>query len=175
MLNIKKIVKHDFSNFLKYRFFYMVIIFSSVFALALGFFPNIQYLTFVFISLFIIPIITHSIIFFVEREEKVYIPETTSKIKVYELAIGKLLAALILQLIPLVFYLFIMIFVVQFNFNLWLFALVYIFSVIVHIIIGFSLAILASTHIKMVSIYVAYILIFSFVKIATVSLDIISI
>ena len=71
---ITKIIKNDFINFAKYRILYMTIIVSGLFALAMGFFPNIDPLLFVYVSIFILPVITHSIVLFIEREENSVLP-----------------------------------------------------------------------------------------------------
>jgi hypothetical protein len=165
MMNFIKIVKNDFINFTKYRIIHMTIIVSLVFALAMGFFPTIEPLLFVYISIFVLPVITHSITLFIENEENTVLPYSLEKNKICEIIPAKITSSLLMQFIPFVFYLFVMIFVLNVNnvFLLLLFILTYILGLIIHIIIGFSITILAKSHKAMVLMYAGYIILFSFI------------
>jgi len=165
MMNFIKIIKNDFINFTKYRIIHMTIIVSLVFALAMGFFPAIEPLLFVYISIFVLPVITHSITLFIENEESTILPYSIQKYKLCEIIPAKITSSLLMQLIPLVFYLFVMIFVLNVNTIslLLLFILTYIVGLILHIIIGFSITILSKSHKSMVLMYVGYIVLFSFI------------
>lgn len=162
MKNILKIIIHDFKNFAKYRIVHMTLIVSVVFALAMGFFPEVEPLLYVYLTLFVIPVIMHSITLFIEKEEGNLIPEHVNTPKTGEIIFGKVLSSFLLQLIPLILYLIVMIFVLNVNFNLFLFSFAYLVGVSIHILIGFSITILSKSHLNMMLLYVGYIAIFSF-------------
>jgi len=161
MKNIFKIFKNDFKNYTKYRILHMIVIVSILFSLAMGILPQIEPLLFVYLSIFIIPVITHSITTFVEREENEH-----NALKSYclrDVIAGKLIAALALQLISLILYLIVMYFVLNMHFNLVLFLSAYILGLLVHIVIGTSITIITKTDIKMSVFYCIYIVIFSLI------------
>jgi hypothetical protein len=162
MKNILKIITHDFKNYAKYRIIHMTLIVSVIFALAMGFFPDIEPLLYVYLTIFVIPVIMHSITLFIEKEEDNLIPENFKTSKTGEIISGKVLSSLLLQLIPLFLYLIVMIFVLNVNFNLLLFSLAYLIGVLIHILIGFSITIISKNHLHMMLLYVGYIAIFSF-------------
>jgi len=141
MKNIIKIFKNDFKNYAEYRILHMIVIVSILFGLAMGFFSQIEPLLFIYLSLFIIPVITHSIITFVDKE--VNNEEISKTYNTTEIIIGKLFAALVLQLISLVVYLFIIYFVLNMHLSLILFLLAYILGLLVHIVIGISITIIS--------------------------------
>ncbi|MGD9761688.1 MAG: hypothetical protein AB7U52_04620 [Candidatus Izemoplasmatales bacterium] len=163
MKNYLKIIRNDFINFNKYRILHMTVIVSLVFALAMGFFPTIEPLLFVYISIFVLPIIIHSITLFIENEENAVLPYSLTKNKLHEIILAKISSSLLMQLIPLVFYLIVIVFVLNVNFSILLFILTYVVGVTLHIIIGFSITILAKNYQAMVIMYVGYIILFSFV------------
>lgn len=163
MKKVMEICKNDLKNYINYRMFHMILIVSVVFALAMGFFDQMNYLLFIYISIFIFPVIMHSIMLFIEREENTYLPKSLCNSKLYEVIIAKYLSSLILNLIPFILYSVILFFVLNANFSFFLFLLVYILGLLVHIAIGYGIAILSKNHIKMLAMYVAYIVICSFV------------
>lgn len=163
MKNFKAVFKNDWVNLYKYRIFQMIIIVSIIFALAMGFFPEINPLLFIYLSLFIIPVISHSITLFIEQEEDTLFPISEEKRRIYQVLPAKLLSAISLQLIPLLFYILIFIFVLNVNFSIILFILTYILSISLHMIIAFAITIMAKSH-KLISLtYIGYIIIFSLI------------
>ena len=162
MNNILRIITHDFKNFAKYHIIHMTLIVSLIFALAMGFFPEIEPLLYVYLTVFVIPVIMNSITLFIEKEDDNLIPEHLKTSKIREIISGKVLSSLLLQLIPLILYLIVMAFVLNVNFNLLLFSLAYLVGVLIHILIGFSITILSKSHLHMMSLYIGYIAIFSF-------------
>ncbi|MDY0023915.1 MAG: hypothetical protein RBR66_03190 [Candidatus Izemoplasmatales bacterium] len=156
-----KIIKNDLINFYKYRILYMVIIVSIIFAVATGIFPTIDKLLFIYMSLFILPVITHSILLFIEKEDETLIIKEENNLTLLKLVCSKMASSLILQLIPLVLYLIVIGFVLQADISYILFILVYLLSIFIHILIGQSITILANNHVKMMLMYIGYIIIFS--------------
>jgi hypothetical protein len=163
MKNFKEVFKNDWKNLYKYRIFHMIIIVSVIFALAMGFFPEINPLLFIYLSLFIIPVISHSITLFIEQEEDTLFPVSREKRRIYQVLPAKLLSAISLQLIPLLFYILIFIFVLHVNFSIILFILTYILSLSLHMVIAYSITIIAKSHISMSLSYIGYIIIFSLI------------
>jgi len=163
MKNFKAVFKNDWVNLYKYRIFHMIIIVSIIFVLAMGFFPEINPLLFIYLSLFIIPVISHSITLFIEQEEDTLFPISEEKRRIYQVLPAILLSAISLQLIPLLFYILIFIFVLNVNFSIILFILTYILSISLHMIIAFAITIMAKSH-KLISLtYIGYIIIFSLI------------
>jgi hypothetical protein len=162
MKNIQKIFIDSFGNFIKYRILHMTIIIAILFALAMGFFSDIDPLLFIFVSVFIFPVIMHSIILFIEREEDSPLPKSLCKSKIHEVIIAKILAAITLHLIPFILYLLIMLLVLNMNFSVILFLLTYLLGLIMHVTVGLVITIISKTHVKMLLMYVGYIILFSF-------------
>jgi len=156
-----KIIRNDLINFYKYRILHMLIIVSIIFAVATGIFPTIDKLLFIYMSLFILPVITHSILLFIEKEDETLIIKEENDLNLFKLVCGKMASSLILQLIPMVLYLIVIGFVLQADISYILFILVYLLSVFIHILIGQALTILSNNHVKMMLMYIGYIVIFS--------------
>ncbi|MFA7075380.1 MAG: hypothetical protein WC152_01740, partial [Candidatus Izemoplasmatales bacterium] len=163
MKNIITIINHDFKNFLTYRIIHMIVIISAVFALAMGIFHTINPLIFVYISIFIITVITNSVTLFIEKEEQSILPIPIDTLKITQVIPAKLLSSLILQLIPMLFYLIIMKFILNSNFSTLLFIITYILGLIIHIMVGFSITLICNNHVKMALMYVGYIILFSLI------------
>ena len=163
MKKIIEICKNDLKNYMNYRMLHMILIVAVVFALAMGFFDQMNYLLFIYISIFIFPVIIHSIMLFIEREENNYLPKSLCDAKLSEVILAKYLSSLLLNLIPFILYTVILFVVINVNFSFILFLLVYILGLLVHIAIGYGIAIISKNHIKMLAMYVAYIVICSFV------------
>lgn len=155
------LLKNDFKNFIKYNILQIILVLSFLFAAIMAFFPRFDPLIIVYITVFIIPVVVFSTSVFIENEEKTLFPLALGKCSSFTIIASKLLSSLILLLIPYVFYTIVMIFIHHMNYNVFLFALVYILSAVMHITIGIVLAMTSkSTSIMSIS-YVAYIVIFS--------------
>ncbi|MDT8336266.1 MAG: hypothetical protein RQ856_00410, partial [Candidatus Izemoplasmatales bacterium] len=141
---------------------HMTVIISVLFALAMGFFSDIDSLLFVFVSVFIFPVIIHSIILFIEREEDSPLPVSLCESKIHEVIIAKILAAITLHLVPFILYILVMLFVLDMNFSIMLFLLTYLLGLIIHVTVGLVITIISKTHVKMLLMYVGYIILFSF-------------
>jgi hypothetical protein len=165
MNQILQIIKNDFKNFKKYYILQIVLTLSFLFAAISAFFPQIDPSLFVYITVFIIPVITFSISIFIEHEEKTLLPLALCDCPSIALILGKVLSSLILLLFPFLLYTLVMVFVLNMTYNILLFLLVYILSAIMHIIVGITLAIISkSTQIMSMS-YIGYIVIFSIMPI----------
>ena len=156
-----QILKNDFCNFIKYKILQIILGLSFLFAAVMAFFPRFDPLIFVYITVFIIPVIIFSTSIYIENEERTLFPLALGKYSSFTIIASKLFSSLILLLIPYVFYTIVMYFILHMNYNFILFGLVYILSAVMHITIGIVLAITSkSTSIMSIS-YVAYIVIFS--------------
>jgi ABC-type Na+ efflux pump permease subunit len=156
-----QIVKNDFKNYLRYSVLQTVLIISVLFSVTMAFFPQINPLILVYITVFIIPVIILSISIYIENEEKTLFPLAMCECSSLEIILAKLVSSLLMLLIPMVLYIIIMFTVLHMNFSIILFILIYLLSAITHIIIGIVLAIISkSSHIMSIS-YIGYIVIFS--------------
>lgn len=156
-----RILKNDFNNFIKYKILQIILVLSFLFASIMAFFPRIDPLIFVYITVFIIPVVTFSISIFIENEERTLFPLALGKSSSFTIIITKLLSSLILLMIPFILYTIVMIFILNMSYNILLFVSVYLLSAIMHITIGIVLAISSKTTSIMSISYVAYIVIFS--------------
>jgi len=161
MKNVTRIFKNDFVNYFKYRIIHMIFILSIVLGIAMGIFTNIDPLVFVYITIFIFPVITFAVSFYIEREDDTILPNESCEFCPFQLVIGKIMSAISIQLLPLLIYTIIMKLVLNMNFSLILFILVFILSSIIHVLIGLSLAIIAKSNLVMSLSYIVYILVFS--------------
>ncbi|MCK4551829.1 MAG: hypothetical protein KAU02_02845 [Tenericutes bacterium] len=161
MKNFLQILRNDFRNYLKYKILQIILVISFLFSAIMAFFPQIDSLILVYITVFVVPVVIFSTTIFIESEEKTLFPLALGKCSAFTIIVSKILSSLILLLIPLIFYLIVMISILNMNFSILLFVLVYILSAIMHITIGIVLAVNSkSTSIMSVS-YIAYIVIFS--------------
>ncbi len=169
MKNLIKIYKNDLTNFISYRILHMVVILSVLFGLTMGIFANIEPLIFVYITVFVFPVITFSISFFIEREENTILPILTCECKPVEIIGAKVLSATTLQIVPLIIFTFIMKVILNMNFNIILFLLVFFVGIILHILIGLSLAMISNSNFAMSLSYITYIIVFSIVPFLSLS------
>ena len=156
-----QIIKNDFKNYLRYSVLQTVLILSVLFSVSMAFFPQIDPLILVYITVFILPVIILSISIYIENEEKTLFPLAMCDCSALEIILAKVVSALLILLIPLILYIIIMFTVLHMSFNVLLFILIYLLSAVIHIIIGIVLAIISkSNHIMSIS-YIGYIVIFS--------------
>ncbi|MFO8240935.1 MAG: hypothetical protein R6T90_08055 [Dissulfuribacterales bacterium] len=139
-------IKYDLMSFYKYHFITIIIVISLFFSLSMGItnlFPPVIY---IYISVFIMPVITFSVSLLIESQQKEVLPKLLEQEnKPVYCAIGKIVSATIVQLIPFVFYSIVLFAVLEFKFNIILFFLVYLLSIIMHIIIGLALSIISKS------------------------------
>jgi hypothetical protein len=127
----------------------------------MAFFPQINPLLLVYITVFILPVIILSISIYIESEEQTLFPLAICDCSTLEIILAKVLSALMILLIPMILYIIIMYTVLHMNFSIILFILIYLLSAIIHIIIGIVLAIISKSSQIMSISYVGYIVIFS--------------
>jgi|GEM_PF-576949 len=154
---------------------YSIILFVGVltflFAMIILFLPVFDSTNFLYISIFILPVIIFSISMFIEREENTLLPLVSSSMSSIKIVMVKVTAAVIVELIPFLGFVLAMLIGKDPNFsnevdiNYFILLLVYIMGVIVHIIIGLSLSIIAKTSAILSISYIGYIVIFSLLPI----------
>ncbi|MFA7560914.1 MAG: hypothetical protein WCY80_02280 [Candidatus Izemoplasmatales bacterium] len=159
MKKLLNLIWKDFLFFIEYRLFYMILLLSLLFGFIIGFFPIVNPLFFIFLSLYIIPVITYSIKHYIDKEE--YALSETKKTT--ENIIVKTVSSFMLNIIPLIIYIIVLVFVLHVRINYFLFILVYFLGSIIHILIGFIIAERAKTIISLSLTYTVYILFFSLI------------
>ncbi len=169
MKNLIRIYKNDITNFISYRILHMVVILSVLFGLTMGIFVNIEPLIFVYITVFVFPVITFSISFYIEREENTILPILTCECKPIEIIGAKVLSATTLQVVPFIIFTFIMKVILNMNFNIILFFLIFFVGIILHILIGLALAMISNSNFAMSLSYITYIIVFSIVPFLSLS------
>ncbi|MBI9009528.1 MAG: ABC transporter permease [Tenericutes bacterium] len=156
-----QIVKSDFKNYLRYSVLQTVLVLSILFSVSMAFFPQINPLILVYITVFILPVVILSISVYIETEEESLFPLAVCECSSIEIIFAKLCSALLMLLIPLILYIIVMFTVLHMNYNIFLFILIYLLSATIHIIIGFVLAITSKSSNLMSISYIGYIVIFS--------------
>jgi len=159
------IIKSDFHYYYKFGILQTVVILSALFAGIMAFFPSIDVLLFIYVSVFVLPVIIYSVSFFLESEERSLVPIALCDCPVMVPILAKLVSALLMLLIPLLLDILVMTLVLNTHFNIFLFILIYLLAATMHVVVGTVLAIISkSTSIMSVS-YIAYIVVFSLIPI----------
>ncbi|QWC00684.1 hypothetical protein KHQ88_03700 [Mycoplasmatota bacterium] len=166
MKKIIETVKNDFYNYKNYHFIEIMFVLTLFFGLLMGLTSFMPPIIYIYISVFILPIITFSGSLFIEAQQKTVLPSILSDSHFPSLyAIGKILSATLVQLLPMVFYIVVMTFSLNISFNILLFIFIYLLSTIIHIIIGLSLSIIAKTTYALSMSYLVYLIVFSIIPI----------
>jgi hypothetical protein len=168
--NFFRLVWDDLKRLFAYRIILFVAVLTFLFAMAMMFLPIFDSTNFLYISIFILPVIIFSISMFIEREEKTFLPLIASSSSTFKIVMTKIVSAVLVELLPFTgFVLVTLIKGSQFqngiNVNFFTLFLVYVMGVIVHIIIGLSLSIIAKTSAILSISYIGYIVVFSLLPI----------
>jgi len=160
-----EIVKSDFRYYYKFGIIQTVVILSVLFAGLMAFFAQIDVLIIIYITVFVLPVIIFAISFFLESEEKSLLPLAICDCPSMVPILAKMTSAILLLLIPFILDSLVMTFILNIDFNVFLFLLVYLLAVIMHVTIGTVLAIISKSNSIMSASYIAYIVIFSLIPI----------
>ncbi len=168
------LVWSDLKRLWSYRIILFIFVLTFLFTLAIALFPALDPSNFIYVSIFILPVIIFSISLFIDREEGTLLPFVFSPLKSAYLVFSKVISALIVQLIPIFFILGAMAFTMsdeiafmetaEINallFDFFLLFLAYLLGSILHILIGLSLSIISKTSSILSLSYVVYIIVFS--------------
>lgn len=161
MKNIKKLFINDIQRFVEYRILHLFLAIIFLFTAAMALFPSMNPMNFIYVSIFILPVVLFSISMYIEREEGTLIPLLNTSCKCSTVLISKILSAMSLQLIPIILYSLVFRFVHQFDISYFAFILTYLLGSLVHIVIGLSLSIISKSNTILSFSYVAYIIIFT--------------
>lgn len=165
MKQVIQTIHADLKRLSKYHMFHFVTVLSFLFAMIIAFFPDVNASNFIYLSIFVLPVIVFSISLFIEREEGTLFPLLDSQVKLPVVILSKMISSLIIQIIPLFFYLVVFLFIQKIQIAYFSFVLIYILGCIVHILIGISLSIISKNQ-KILSLsYLTYILVFSMIPI----------
>lgn len=155
-----KLIMNDLKNYAKYHYLSIFIIISALFGFFMGmsnFFPPIIY---VYISVFIMPVISYTIGLVIGQQQDV-----SPGVSDHTYAISKILSASIIQLIPMIIYLIVYKYALNVSFNVLFFSIIYIVSSVLHIMIGLSLSMIAKSSFALSSSYMVYLIVFSIIPI----------
>lgn len=165
------LVWDDIKRLYTYNIILFVGVLSFLFTMFILFLPIFDSTNYLYISIFVLPVIIFSISMFIEREENTLLPLITSSVSGLKIVMVKVFAAVVIELIPFIGFVLAMIigrdsnFSNDVNINYFSLLLVYIMGVIVHIIIGLSLSIIAKTSAILSLSYITYIIVFSLLPI----------
>ncbi|MFA5037669.1 MAG: hypothetical protein WC479_10900 [Candidatus Izemoplasmatales bacterium] len=164
------LVWHDIKRLYNYRIIHFVVVLTFLFSMTIWFLPQFGSANFLYISIFVLPVIIFSISMFIEREEKTFVPLITSQTDTLKIVAAKILAAVTIEIFPFIGYTIVTLirsseFSNSIHINYFFLFLVYLMGVIVHIIIGLSLSIIAKTSRILSLSYLGYIVVFSLLPI----------
>ncbi|MDD3477585.1 MAG: hypothetical protein PHP32_01750 [Candidatus Izemoplasmatales bacterium] len=160
MKHFQMIIINDLKRYFEYRIFHVHIAISILFAASMAFFGSIHPSNFIFVAIFILPVVLFSISLFIEREEGSILPWVSAPCSPTLIAVAKMTSALLMQLIP--FVLFSIVLVLKgYEFSYLLFLLAFLLGSLVHIVIGLSLSILSKSNQILSISYLIYIVLFS--------------
>ena len=164
MKKFLELLKIDFIYYAKYHFISIITVVSLLFGLTIGLTNFLPPMIYIYISVFVIPVLTFSVSLFIEQQQRSNrIEIKKSPPGIYTL--GKIVSATLLQFIPMITYLIVLIFVLNYQFNVFSFILVYLLGSAMHIMIGLSLSIIAKTSFALSMSYIVYLIIFSIIPI----------
>jgi hypothetical protein len=153
-------IMNDLKNYLHYHYLSIFIVISIFFGLSMGITHVVPPMIYVYISVFILPVISFSVGLVIGQQQNDCRLETP-----HTYALSKIISANIIQLIPLVVYLIVMLVVLNLDFNVLYFILIYLVSSMLHIMIGLSLSIIAKTQFSLSLSYLVYLIVFSLIPI----------
>lgn len=155
------LLKADFKKMYEYKLLHILTAVSILLAAFMAFFDRIVVANYIYISMFIIPVIMFSMLLFIEKEDQEVVPSKKSEYCTRDIVLSKIISSLAFQLIPLFLYLIVMISVYHLEISYILFILAFLLGSLLHILIGLSLSIISKTnHILSLS-YLTYIIFFS--------------
>jgi len=161
MREFYRLVKRDLISLAKYHYITIVAGLAFFFALLIGLTNLFPPMIYIYFSVFVIPVITFSVNLIVDEQEKNR--EKSLSPLIYTLS--KISSAVIIQLIPIIIYLMVLLFVLNYEFSVILFILVYLMASAMHILIGLSLSIIARTPFAISLSYGVYLIVFSIIPI----------
>lgn len=165
MKKFLELVWQDLKRLYQYRIVFFVLALTFLFGMSVIFFPGFAP-NFLYISIFILPVIIFSISLFIEREERtvgeLIAPNTPTLLVVAT----KVVAATLLEMIPFLGFVVASLlhrspFSNGVEIDYFLLFLSYLLGVVVHIIIGLSLSIIAKKSSILSLSYIGYIVVFS--------------
>ena len=156
---IRNIVK-DLKLYVKYRYLSIFVAISFLFGLLMGITHIVPPIIYIYISVFILPVISFSIGLAVGHQQEDCCFEGH-----HRYALSKVLSALVIQVIPLIVYLLVMKLVLSMHFNIFYFIVIYLLASILHILIGLALSIIARTSFSLSLSYIVYLIVFSIIPI----------
>jgi hypothetical protein len=160
MCNVWRLICNDLKRLYQYKIVHIVIGVSFLFSAILAFFQRINPANLIYVTVFIMPVVIFSFSLHSDRIDQQMVPECDIRFKTWTVVLAKMVSALILQIIPIAFFMIVLYGALDMEINyLWLF-LAYVFGVVLHILIGLSLAIIGKTNRVLSLSYIIYILLF---------------
>ncbi|MFA5741913.1 MAG: hypothetical protein WC874_03435, partial [Candidatus Izemoplasmatales bacterium] len=98
------LVWHDIKRLYNYRIIHFVVVLTFLFSMTIWFLPQFGSANFLYISIFVLPVIIFSISMFIEREEKTFVPLITSQTDTLKIVAAKILAAVTIEIFPFIGY-----------------------------------------------------------------------
>ena len=159
------LVWDDLKRLFRYRIIYFVLALTFLFGMSMIFFPGFA-TNFLYISLFILPVIIFSISLFIEREEGTVSHLISPSTPTLSVVATKILSATIVELIPFAGFVIGSLlrrdaFSNDIDVNYFLLFLAYVLGVVLHIVVGLALSIIAKSSRILSLSYLAYIVVFS--------------
>ncbi|MGD9909281.1 MAG: hypothetical protein AB7U79_01600 [Candidatus Izemoplasmatales bacterium] len=149
----------------EYKILHIHVAISFLLAALMAFYRNISMANYIYISIFVLPVILFAMLLFIEREDQTVIPKEEGDIDKNQIVFSKIVSSLTLQLIPLFFYIIVITFAYHLHFSYLLFILAFLLGSLLHILIGLTLSIISKTSGVLSFSYLTYIILFSSIPI----------
>jgi hypothetical protein len=155
------LIKRDLLRLAKFHYITILTGLAFFFALLIGLTNLFPPMIYIYFSVFVMPVISFSVNLIVEEQDVTYKNTASPLIR----TISKISSATIIQFIPMIIYLIVLLFVLNYQFSIILFILVYLLASAMHIFIGLSLSIIAKTPFAISLSYGVYLIVFSIIPI----------
>jgi len=154
------IVGEDLKKLARYRIISIVAILSVLFGAILIFFPDLDPAIIIYVTIFVMPVIVFSIDLTTDESEDTLASKDKPDAGPYLVLGAKISASLILLLLPIAIYAIVLGMFRQYEMSYSLFILTCLFSSLIHILIGLSLAIISKDYRMLPLNYIVYIVVF---------------
>ncbi len=160
MSEFLNLVKKDIWRFYKYRIFHIELGISFLMAVTIGFFKSVNPANFLYLIVLIMPVVIFSFSLRMDLVSLQLVPRPNQAPGGFKLLGAKLVSATALQLIPFLMFVIVIVFVRKTEIVFSLFLLEYLVAVVLHIVIGLTMATISGSDKTLAFGYMIYIIVF---------------
>lgn len=153
-------LKEELTMFYRSRILTMIVIISLVFSVAMAIFDGIDPSNYLYVSAFVVPVVLFAVSMELHKSPDPDCPYTIKQQTLYKISV-KVVASLLIQLIPFLFYCLVFVLALHVHINYFLLLLAYLLASTMHVLIGISLAIISRKDHILTFAYIVYLVAFS--------------